>query len=81
MASAATPAPADAVDQAATAAAGEEAAPGRHTGGPTAGGRTGSEVWNGSLSGTVERQIESAVKLIDSNTRQLKLQCVHFTKN
>lgn len=49
------PAPADAVDRAATAAAGEEAAPGRHAGGPAAGRRTGSEVRDGSLPGTVER--------------------------
>lgn len=60
------PAPADAVDRAATAAAGEEAAPGRHAGGATAGGRAGSEVRDGSLPGTVERQKGvSGVKLTD----------------
>lgn len=54
MAAAATPAAADAVDRAATAAAGEEAAPGRHAGGPAAGGRAGSEVRDGSLPGTCD---------------------------
>lgn len=56
MAPAPTPAPAEAVDWAATAAAGEEAAPGRHTGGPAAGGRTGPEIRDRSLPGTVEGQ-------------------------
>lgn len=54
MAPAPASAPAYAVDWAATTAAGEEAAPGRHTGGPTAGRRTGSEVRDGSLPGTVK---------------------------
>ena len=56
MAPAPAPAPADAVDRASTAAASEEAAPGRHAGGPTARGRTGSEIRDGSLPGTVESQ-------------------------
>lgn len=56
MAPAPAPAPADAVDGAAAAAPGEQAAPGRHAGGPAAGGRTGPEVRDGSLPGTVESQ-------------------------
>ncbi len=51
--------PADAVDWTPTAAAAEEAAPGRHAGGPTAGGWTGSEVRDGSLPGTVKSQIDN----------------------
>lgn len=53
------PAPADAMNRAAAAAPREEAAPGRHAGGSTAGGRTGSEVRNGSLPGTVESQLDN----------------------
>lgn len=53
------PAPAHAVDRAATAAAREEAAPGGHAGGAAAGGRTRSEVRDGALPGTVKRQIDT----------------------
>lgn len=50
---AAAPATTQAVDRAATAAAGEDAAPRRHAGGAAAGEGTGSEVRDGSLPGTV----------------------------
>lgn len=58
VAAAAAATPAHTVDRAATAAAREEAAPGWHAGGSAAGGRTGSEVRDGALPGTVESQVD-----------------------